>query len=251
MVKGSDVAEKAITEFHAQYNANLFKEMYDQASKELKAIATETEFTNLMTVLQQKLGGFKSTSEKSVNVTTGLSGTYIEFICETDFDKGKATEQFGWQISGGKATLFRYNISSPTLNINPLESQAKTDSQPSNNSENTKENLRATNSTDVREPLSLQKALLGHWISTDGKTHIYYNENRLIIVSQEGVTSRIYDVESSDEQANKLKLKVSQDQIHVLAFSADRRTLSDLIYIGADTSAKVFNWIYVDDKQHP
>ncbi|HJQ26571.1 MAG TPA: hypothetical protein VKA60_21830 [Blastocatellia bacterium] len=235
MVKSKEVAERAVAQFRAQCGAGQFHEIYMQADPGLRSVTTEAEMTRLMTALQQRLGQVKTANETGVRVNSTLSGTYVEVAYETEFEHGKGNEQFTYLVSGDKASLMRYDLNSPALMADPLAVQpAVSDARPMN-----------------RETLPLSKALLGHWVSSDGKTHMYLAEGRFIIVADLQTADGTYAIESLDERQNKLKLKVDSDYFRYLTFSPDRRTIADQVDILAGAGAQSFNWVFVDNKTQP
>jgi len=249
MVKGQSAAEKAVARVHAQYDAGQFHEIYVQAAEELRKAATESEFTNLMTAIQQKLGKVRSTRKSGFKVNTNLSDTYVTITYETEFEQGNGTEQFTWRISGDHAALLHYDIGSSALlrSLPDVQTGAK-DGQTANR---TIGSLAPIGSTENRGVLPLQKALLGHWISKDGKAEIYFAEDEFIIAANQQVFSGKYSIESSSEAESRMKIRVNSDHFRLLTFSPDKRTLSDLVDSRAGAEAESFNWVFKDDKRQP
>jgi len=89
--------------------------MYLDADPQFRVAASPIDWGALMAAVRRKLGPFRSTSRTSVNVSSTTSGTTVTQVFDTTFDQGHASEQFRWNIVGGRALLLAYNINSPTL----------------------------------------------------------------------------------------------------------------------------------------
>lgn len=115
MMKDSKIAEPAVENFHNQFNAKAFADIYGQAGDEMKAAATEKQLTDLLDAVYRKLGTYKSSKEQSFHVNTGPLSSVVTLVYETEFSDGKATEQFVFSVRGETAKLEGYNINSPDL----------------------------------------------------------------------------------------------------------------------------------------
>ncbi len=115
LTKGKGIAEAAVAQFHSQYNAEQFREIYAQADNEFKKSASETDFVTLLEALHRKLGTVKQSNETGWGVNATPLGTMATLAYEVEFSEGKGTEQFVFHISGDKATLYHYNVNSPLL----------------------------------------------------------------------------------------------------------------------------------------
>src|SRR5215210_442917 len=59
MTKGKGIAEAAVAQFHNQYNAGQFHEIYTQTDEGFKKATTEEQLTTLLEALRKKLGTVK------------------------------------------------------------------------------------------------------------------------------------------------------------------------------------------------
>jgi len=117
LTKGKGIAEAAVAQFHTQYNAGQFREIYGQADEEFKKSASEDEFVALLEAVHRKLGTVKQAKPAGWGVNATPTGTIASLGYEVEFTEGKGTEQFRFRINGDKATLYNYNINSPLLII--------------------------------------------------------------------------------------------------------------------------------------
>ena len=108
-------AEKAVVVFHEQYNAGSFGEMYDAGSDDLRATETRDDFMTTMASLRTKLGSMGESRRTGFNARVGSDGTFVEVEHVTEFENGTGTEEFTWEISGGRARLLGYSVDARAL----------------------------------------------------------------------------------------------------------------------------------------
>lgn len=113
-------AEGAVAKFHEQLNAQQYAAIYAEADELFRGVGTEGGFRQLFEAVRTKLGAVRSTELKSWNVRQNfgtMSGTFIELVYETRFERGVATETFNWR-TGDPPRLVGYNINSQDLLTN-------------------------------------------------------------------------------------------------------------------------------------
>lgn len=115
LTKGKGIAEAAVVEFHNQFNAGKYHEIYQQSDEGFKKSATEDEFTAVLEALHRKLGKVNQAHSSGWGVNTTMAGTMATLSYDVDFSEGKGNEQFVFHISGDKAYLYHYNVTSPLL----------------------------------------------------------------------------------------------------------------------------------------
>jgi hypothetical protein len=108
-------AERAVEKFHQAYNAGRFDEIYEKTTDELKKNASQEDFVGMLETIQRKLGKMTETKRANWNVSFSVSGSTVKVIYETSFALGTGTETFDYQLSGKKAVLMGYNITSKNL----------------------------------------------------------------------------------------------------------------------------------------
>ena len=115
LTKGKGIAEAAVEQFHNQYNAGQFHEIYEQADEEFKKSTSETDFASVLEALRRKLGTVKQSEQSGWQVNATPIGTMVTLGYGVDFSEGKGSEQFVFRISDDKARLYNYNVNSPLL----------------------------------------------------------------------------------------------------------------------------------------
>jgi hypothetical protein len=115
LTKGKGIAEAAVVEFHNQFNAGKYHEIYQQTDEGFKKSVTEDDFTALLEAVHRKLGTVNQAHSSAWGVNTTTAGTMASLSYEVEFSEGKGNEQFVFHISGDKAFLYHYNVNSPLL----------------------------------------------------------------------------------------------------------------------------------------
>jgi len=117
MGKDMSVTDAAIADFHGKLDSGQFAAITDATGPEIKN--SGTDFNALLEMVHTRLGAFKSTERQgfSDNVNNGdhtFSATYASV-----YANGKATENFVYRLSDGKAVLVGYHVDSPALTAPP------------------------------------------------------------------------------------------------------------------------------------
>lgn len=115
MSKDKGTAQQGVEKFHRQFNQEQYRDIFTEASEDLQKATSEDELTNFLSAVHRKLGNVKSSDQTGWHVNYTPSGTIVTLGYGSEFDEGKATEQFVWRVSGDHATLLSYNINSPVL----------------------------------------------------------------------------------------------------------------------------------------
>jgi hypothetical protein len=108
-------AERAAEKFHQAYNAGRFDEIYETTTDELRKAAGREEFVGMLETIQRKLGPMTEAKRANWTVNFGTGNSTVQLVYETSFAQGSGTETFDYRISGKKAVLMRYNITSKNL----------------------------------------------------------------------------------------------------------------------------------------
>ena len=110
-----DRATKAVADFRTSYFEGKFDEMYARAAPEFRQQTTIGDWQKLMRIMRSRLGQVRSQSDPAWNVNATTAGTFVTQLYQTEFEKGKATEQFIWKLDGKSAALVAYRINSLAL----------------------------------------------------------------------------------------------------------------------------------------
>lgn len=115
MTEGKPAAQKAITRFHQMLAEEKYADIYRESSKMMKDAATEEDMAKLFKAVNSKLGKVTSTQNQNWKVANYNLVSTVELIQNTQFEKGKGTEQFVFEIDGSDAKLAGYYINSMDL----------------------------------------------------------------------------------------------------------------------------------------
>ena len=117
MTQGKAEAEHAVVQFHEQFNAEQYHEIYAQADDAFHKASKEPDVIAMFEAVHRKLGTVKQAKETGWRVGVTPMGTVVNVAYDTEFSDGSGVEQFGFLVKGGKAVLLQYNINSPLLVI--------------------------------------------------------------------------------------------------------------------------------------
>ena len=113
---------------------------------------------------------------------------------------------------------------------------------------------------DISTP---EKALLGHWVTTERgtKAHYYFGDGTLVLAVPGRSMQLSYDVVYSDDKANKVVVEITMDfapdspmpfsvgMERELVFSKNRKSMTE---ISEQNGVKfTYEWKYVDAKTEP
>jgi len=115
LTKGKEVGEHAVGQFHNQFNAGQYHEIYAQSDEGFRKATSEADTLALFEAVRRKLGPVKNSNQTRWHVSATTAGTMVTLAYDVEFSEGKGTEQFVFHINGDKASLFNYNVNSPLL----------------------------------------------------------------------------------------------------------------------------------------
>lgn len=105
----------------------------------------------------------------------------------------------------------------------------------------------------MRDTSTPEKALLGHWLMQDLKTHFYFNAGKLVMVDNGRRMDQSYIVLESNNRENwiKIRVKTGYDMGHdkKLLFGNDRKSLTSTVEI--ENVATNTKWNFIDGKKEP
>src|ERR1044071_7804663 len=94
LTEGKGLAEAAVTQFHSQFNAKQFHEIYVQTDEEFKKVSSEPDFTAMLDALHRKLGTVKDSKPTGWGVNATTIGTIVTVGYDVEFTEGNGTEKF-------------------------------------------------------------------------------------------------------------------------------------------------------------
>lgn len=113
--KAKQAGERGVEEFHRQFNAQKYHDIYARADDGFHKATSEADTIALFEAVRRKLGSVKDSKQQGWHVNTTPGGTVATLQYDTEFTEGHASEQFVFYINGDKASLFNYNVNSPLL----------------------------------------------------------------------------------------------------------------------------------------
>src|SRR5262245_44185533 len=116
--KDIDAAQSEVARFHEDLAAGKFNQIYSEASDDLKKASSEEDFVKLLRAVNTKLGPTRQSSRTGWKMNMNTSGHFVSLSFDTQFERGKGTEQFVYRLAGGKILLAGYHIMSNDLITN-------------------------------------------------------------------------------------------------------------------------------------
>lgn len=115
MVADAKTAEGGVTSFHQALDGGQYGQIYDGSDQAFKSVTTRKDFINLLTLLHNKLGSFKSGSTTGLNDNVNGGGHFLTLQENSKFEKGPAVENFVFRLNRGRTSLVGYHVSSSLL----------------------------------------------------------------------------------------------------------------------------------------
>jgi hypothetical protein len=115
MTKGKEDAERAVAEFHAEFNEGKLDALWDSAGDDLKRATPQRDFSALLAAVRRKLGDVTGSTTRSWNVRSTSAGTFVVLVEDTSYATGKAIETFQFAVKDGRATLIGYDVTGRDL----------------------------------------------------------------------------------------------------------------------------------------
>ena len=105
------LATIAANRFHAQFNADQFQAIYDEATPAFQNGGGRTLLLSAMKQSKERFGNVLHAEKVAANA---FPGGEVRFVYNTRCEKGDTTEFFVWRANGKTATLVHYQISPGT-----------------------------------------------------------------------------------------------------------------------------------------
>lgn len=107
-VRYRQVAERAMEEFHADFNAGNYKKIYLESDVLFKSGRGEEVLVRKLEQTKNKFGDVKSSKVTGSSTRDHNRGTDIYLYCDTEFTNGKAKEKFTFVLIGEQVLLEGY-----------------------------------------------------------------------------------------------------------------------------------------------
>lgn len=103
-------ATGAVEQFRLDYEAARYNEIYARSTTAFRERVAEKEFCTFMSNMRERLGAVKQTRLMEQQTDYGLSDATVILRYETEFAKGRASEQFAWMIRRNQVSLRNYTL---------------------------------------------------------------------------------------------------------------------------------------------
>ena len=107
-----------ISHFRDLVAMHRFRQIYSEASDDLRNTATEEQIVTMLSAIDRKLGAVKDSQDNGWKVDFRTSGTVVTLSLKTTFERGTGIETFVYRVAGKEASLLGYHINSNDLLIN-------------------------------------------------------------------------------------------------------------------------------------
>jgi hypothetical protein len=108
-------AKNATDGFHRSMDGGQYATIYDTAAKGFQTSGTRDNLIGFFTRVNRKMGQCGQATVAFGGYLATTSGTFVTVNSSRVCANGTLGETFVWLMSGGKATLLRYNANSPLL----------------------------------------------------------------------------------------------------------------------------------------
>lgn len=110
------ICRSAVDRFHQHLNRGEYESIYNEASEDFRAGATEADQTKVFQTVHEKMGIALKMKPLGFHVKASTNnGVLADQVYETEFSLGRAEEQFVWRLKGNDALLVSYHAESPNF----------------------------------------------------------------------------------------------------------------------------------------
>lgn len=103
-------AEGEVEKFHAEYNAGNYLKLYQESDEQGRKMISEKAFVQELERAKGKIGNARQTKIVSRSSRKHNRGTDVYLTCDTEYERGKAQEEFTFVFIGDKVFLYTYRI---------------------------------------------------------------------------------------------------------------------------------------------
>jgi len=126
---GTDIAtaEREVQRFHELAADQEFSRIYEQSTDEFKRAATPEQFRSILEMIDERLGRVRRTNRDGWHVNYTGAGKIVTLTYNTQFERGRGTEQFVYRINNDRARLLGFHVNSDALNAPPADREEEGD----------------------------------------------------------------------------------------------------------------------------
>lgn len=120
---GTDIAaaEREVQRFHEFAADQEIDRIYERSTDEFKRAATPEQFRSILEVIDERLGRVRRTNRQGWHVNYTGAGNVVTLTYDTQFERGRGTEQFVYRINNDRARLLGFHVNSDALNASPAD----------------------------------------------------------------------------------------------------------------------------------
>ena len=107
--------ESQIAQFHDRYARGEYQAIYNATGRQFREVTRADQFTDLMRVINERLGALRSTERSGFNVNSTPGGTTTTVVMDSIYEQGAAREIFTFHGNGEDMELVGWNIQSDRL----------------------------------------------------------------------------------------------------------------------------------------
>jgi hypothetical protein len=123
--RAGERGDAAVAVFHREYNAKAIAGLHAAAAPSFRSTVPLEKFTQLGSVLHERLGEWKSGERTGINLKNDNGHESLELTYSATFTKGSGTEEFVFDYNGDTPLLTGYHVKSPAL-LEEAEAEAQT-----------------------------------------------------------------------------------------------------------------------------
>ncbi len=108
-------AEAGVARFRQQLDAGRYQEIYRTSGPEFRGTGTEEAGARFLQTVHDRLGAVSNARQTGWRVNFNSGGSVAVLNYQTEFARGRGTEEFVFRLAEGQSTLIGYHINSDEL----------------------------------------------------------------------------------------------------------------------------------------
>jgi len=108
-------AEAGVARFRQQLDTGRYQEIYRTSGPEFRGTGSEEAGARFLQTVHDRLGTVRNARQTGWRLNFNSGGSVAVLNYETEFARGRGTEEFVFRLAEGQPTLIGYHINSPEL----------------------------------------------------------------------------------------------------------------------------------------
>jgi len=108
-------AEAGVALFRQQLASGRYQEIYRSSGPEFRGTGSEEAGARFLQTVHERLGAVRNARQTGWRVNFNSGGSAAVLNYETEFARGRGTEEFVFRLADGESTLIGYHINSDAL----------------------------------------------------------------------------------------------------------------------------------------